>query len=130
MKNYTNLSAALLIFLVMGCGCPGKLAELAGNSEAPAPPPSTPMPMPTSTPTTTSAKGEYDVTIEKFDRIRNGMKRSDVEAIFGGKGTEYYSGKGGGSTFISVKYVGDSYKTIFVSYRNDRVTSKTQAGLK
>lgn len=127
MKNSLNLCFAILLLVVIGCSCP-KLGELGKKGDSETPRPET-TPVGNSTPLTT-AKGEYDVTMAKFDRVRVGMKRTEVEGIFGGAGTEYYSGKGGGSTFISVKYVGDNYKTIFVSYRNDKVTSKTQAGLK
>jgi len=127
MKNSLNLCLAILLLVVLGCTCP-KLSELGKKEDAPTPRPET-SPVVNSTPPVT-AKGEYDVTMAKFDRVKVGMKRTEVEGVFGGAGTEYYSGKGGGSTFISVKYVGDNYKTIFVSYRNDKVTSKTQAGLK
>ena len=129
MKNSLNLIASILILAVLGCTCPLKPGDFSkkGGSETPRPD-ATPAADPT--PRTVSNKGEYEVTMEKFDRVKVGMKRSEVEAIFGGAGTEYYNGKGGRSTFISVKYVGDNYKTIFVSYRDDKVTSKTQAGLK
>lgn len=127
MKNSLNLCLAILLLVILGCTCP-KLSEL-GKREAPPPPRPETSPVASSTPLVT-AKGEYDVTMAKFDRVKVGVKRAEVEGVFGGAGTEYYSGKGGGSTFISVKYVGDNYKTIFVSYRNDTVTSKTQAGLK
>ncbi len=120
------------VFMVLIVGFLGwisfpKFSEFGKESGSDSPPHNT-TPIALSTPPTT-AKGEYDVTIAKFERLKVGMTRTDVEYIFSGRGTEYYSGKGGGSTFISVKYVGDNYKTIFVSYRNDQVTSKAQAGL-
>jgi len=127
MKNTLNICLVILLLVVMGCSCQ-RLAELGRSTD-----PETSRPASTPAANTfvppSTAKGEYDVTLAKFDKITNGMKRTEVEAIFGGKGTEFYSGKGGGSTFISVKYVGDNYKTVFVSYRNDKVTSKSQAGL-
>lgn len=131
MKNASNLSLVILFLMVLGCGCPANLAELGKEDK----PPATPIPAftpvsATNTATSTvTSKGEYEVNMEKFNQIKTGMKRSEVETIMGGKGTEYYSGKGGGMSFVSTKYVGDNYKTIFVSYRNDKVTSKSQAGL-
>lgn len=65
----------------------------------------------------------------KYEQIKVGMKRPDVENIMGGKGTEYYSGKGGGVSFVSVKWVGEKYKTVLVSFRDNKVTSKSQVGL-
>ncbi|HVF46280.1 MAG TPA: hypothetical protein VNA17_01810 [Pyrinomonadaceae bacterium] len=127
MKNSLNLCIIIMLLVVLGCSCPGRLIDLGKTSDPESSRPAGTPAANTAAPTT--AKGEYDVTLAKFEKITNGMKRSEVESIFGGKGTEFYSGKGGGSTFISVKYVGDNYKTVFVSYRNDKVTSKSQAGL-
>lgn len=68
--------------------------------------------------------------MEKYERIKVGMKRSEVESIMGSKGEETYSGEGGGITFVSLKWVGEGYRSIFVSFRSDKVTSKSQVGLK
>ncbi|MFM9905259.1 MAG: hypothetical protein ACKVQJ_11895 [Pyrinomonadaceae bacterium] len=127
MKNSVNILIAFLILVVIGCSCPDKLRELANNGRTPPPKPSTEN---TSTPPVSSTSGEYDVTKDKFDKIKTGMKKPEVENIMGGKGTEYYSGTGGGVSFSSVKWVGAKYATVFVSFRNDKVTSKTQVGLK
>ena len=67
--------------------------------------------------------------MEKYDRIKVGMTRSEVETIMGSKGEETYSGEGGGIKFVSLKWVGDGYRSIFVSFRSDKVTSKSQVGL-
>lgn len=126
MKNSLNLSLIILLFVVIGCSCP-KLSELANKGQQP-PPPRAASPEPTSTDTFTK-KGEYDVTKAKYEQVKIGMKKADVEEIFGGKGEEYYSGVGGGVSFTSVKWVGDNFKTVLVSFRDDKVTSKSQVGL-
>ncbi len=125
MKNSLNLSLIILLFVVLGCSCP-KLSELANKGSDPPPRTSTPETTDTDTP---SNKGEYDVTLAKYEQVKIGMKKADVEKVFGGKGEEYYSGKGGGVSFTSVKWVGDKFKTVLVSFRNDKVTSKSQVGL-
>lgn len=125
MKNSLNLSLIILLFVVLGCSCP-KLSELANKGSQP--PPRAASPEPTDT-GPSSKKGEYEVTKAKYEQIKIGMKKADVEKIFGGNGEEYYSGTGGGVSFTSVKWVGDSFKTVLVSFRNDKVTSKSQVGL-
>ena len=123
MKNSLNLSLIILLFVVLGCSCP-KLSELANKGQEPPPRAASPEPS-----DTFSKKGEYDVTMAKYEQIKIGMKKADVEKIFGGKGEEYYSGKGGGVSFTSVKWAGDNFKTVLVSFRDDKVTSKSQVGL-
>lgn len=125
MKNSLNLVLVILLFVVLGCSCP-KLSELANKGTQP--PPRAGSPEPAGTRTVTN-KGEYDVTKAKYEQIKIGMKKPDVEEIFGGKGEEYYSGTGGGVSFTSVKWVGDNFKTVLVSFRDDKVTSKSQVGL-
>ena len=126
MKNSINLCAALLLLAVLGCGCPGKLAEIANKGDS-----STPRPATSASPdSTTSSKGNFDVTKAKYDQIRNGMSLADVERIFGGKGEQFYNGKASGSTFTSFKWAGENYTMALVSFRDDKVTSKSQVGLK
>ena len=77
----------------------------------------------------TTPDAKNDVTKAQFDAIKVGMDRKEVEKIMGSPGEEYYRGVGGGISFVSVKWVGQKFKTIFVSYRDNKVTSTTQVGL-
>ena len=126
MKNSLNLCIAILIFVVLGCSCP-KLSELANNKK------SSPTPIPSYTPSSTSlpsTTGDYDVTMDKYDQIKIGSPRSDVERILGGKGTEISNSVGGGVRFSVNKREGEQYKSIILSFKNDKVMSKSQVGLK
>ena len=126
MKNSLNLCIAILIFVVLGCSCP-KLSELANNKK------SSPTPIPSYTPSSTSlpsTTGDYDVTMDKYDQIKIGSPRSDVERILGGKGTEISNSVGGGVRFSVNKWEGEQYKSIILSFKNDKVMSKSQVGLK
>lgn len=125
MRNALNLVLTILLFVVLGCSCP-KLSELANRGSQPPPRAASPEPADTGS---FSEKGEYQVTKAKYDQVKIGMKKADVEKIFGGKGEEYYSGTGGGVSFTSVKWAGDNFKTVLVSFRDDKVTSKSQVGL-
>lgn len=68
--------------------------------------------------------------MEKYNKIKVGMPRPDVENTLGGKGTEISSSVGGGVRFSVNKWEGDKFKSIILSFRNDKVMSKSQVGLK
>ena len=126
MKNSINLCIAILIFVVLGCSCP-KLSELANNKK------SSPTPIPSYTPSSTSSPsttGDYDLMMDKYDQIKIGSPRSDVERILGGKGNEISNSVGGGVRFSVNKWEGEQYKSIILSFKNDKVMSKSQVGLK
>lgn len=127
MKNTSGLAFAVLILVSMGCACP-KLSDML-NKRSSTPPPSATPSSPTSSPSTPS-KGDYDVTMAKYDQIKIGTPRSDVERILGGKGTEISNSVGGGVRFSVNKWEGEKYKSIILSFRNDKVMSKSQVGLK
>jgi len=126
MKNSINLCIAILLLIVLGCSCPQKLKELSKDNQ-------TPTPAPFSTPSTSSSptvkKGEYDVTMAKYEQISVGTPRADVERILGGKGTEISNTSGGGIKFTVNKWEGDNYKSIILSFRADKVMTRAQVGL-
>ena len=68
--------------------------------------------------------------MDKYDQIKIGSPRSDVERILGGKGTEISNSVGGGVRFSVNKWEGEQYKSIILSFKNDKVMSKSQVGLK
>ncbi len=75
-------------------------------------------------------KGDYDLSMEKYNRIKIGTPRSEVESILGGKGTEVSSSEGGGMKFSVNKWQGAKYTSIILSFKNDKVMSRNQVGLK
>ena len=127
MKNSLNLCAAILILIVLGCSCPQKLKELSNDSKNPSP---SPLSTPTVNQTSTDKKGEYDLTMSKFNQLSKGTSRSDVERILGGKGTEISNTTGGGVRFTVNKWEGDNYKAIILSFRDDKIMTLSQVGLK
>ena len=127
MKNTLSLALVVLLLAVLGCACP-KLSVMLNKRSSTPTPAATPA-SPTSSPST-SSKGDYDVTMAKYDQIKIGIARSDVERILGGKGTEISNSVGGGVRFSVNKWEGEKYKSIILSFRNDKVMSKSQVGLK
>ncbi|CAN5465086.1 hypothetical protein BH10ACI2_BH10ACI2_24500 [soil metagenome] len=127
MKNSLNLVIAIVILVVLGCSCPKKLAEMTNQDTAPTP---RSTPVTTSTPPPTSTKGDYDVTMARFNRLKIGMPRSEVEDLLGGKGTEISNTVGGGVRFSVNKWEGEKFQSIILSFKNDKIMSKSQVGLK
>lgn len=125
MKNAFGAVFAILFLVALGCTCPSKLAEIGKKKETTPPPTATPY-----SPSTPVNKGEYDISMDKYQQIKIGTSRADVERILGGKGTEISSSTGGGVSFSVNKWEGERYKSIILSFKNDKVMSKSQVGLK
>lgn len=128
MKNSVNLALVAVLLFVLGCNCSDKLKELANKED------STPRPSSSPASTTNSApplvkKGEYELSMAKYEQIKVGMPRAEVESILGGKGTEISSSTGGGMRFSVNKWEGDNFKSIILTFRNDKVNTKSQVGL-
>ena len=130
MKNSLNLALTVLFLAVLGCSCP-KLSELtkAQNSAAPTPAATPNSPQSQSTPAKPSVPSG-ELTLDKYDQIKTNMPRSDVESLLGGPGVQVSSSTGGGVTFEVHKWQNSDYKTIIITFRNDKVMTKTQVGLK
>jgi hypothetical protein len=134
MKNSLNLVIAIALLVVLGCSCPAKLKELAAKKG------STPSPTPYvissgdngahPPPPATSKKGAYNLTLDQYKQISIGMSRGDVERLLGGKGEEISDSMGGGMRFTVSKWEGEDYKSIILSFKNDRVMTMSQVGLK
>jgi hypothetical protein len=122
LVNGGNLAIVILVLLVLGCSCQ-KFADLVNKADEP-PPASGSTPSQKNT-----ATGQYDVTRAKYDKIKTGMSSSDVEDLLGGRGREVTTTKGGGKTFRVQAWDGEDFKTIIVTFQNDKVLTKTEAGL-
>ncbi|NOT47714.1 MAG: hypothetical protein HOP17_08180 [Acidobacteria bacterium] len=128
MKNLLNLSAVVLLFLVMGCGCP-QFRNL-GKKDPPPPPPPAPSNAPPPAAPTPRGGQTSALTMAQYNQLKIGMKRSEVERILGGPGEEISSTSGGGVNFSVNKWSGESYTSVIISFRDDKIMSKSQVGLK
>ncbi|MGB7069018.1 MAG: hypothetical protein WBD22_05945 [Pyrinomonadaceae bacterium] len=133
MKNSLNLVLVLLFLTVLGCSCP-QLEELAKNLNK-----NTASPTPagvnntddnSSSPSASPTAKAAELTMVKYNQLKTNMPKSEVEQILGGPGTEISSSSGGGMNFSVYKWEGDNYKSIIISFRNDKIMSKSQVGLK
>ena len=131
MKNSINFVAVILLLIVMGCTCPN-LSGLKGSKGSPTPPSSTPVQSnssntPLKTPVSTSTSS---LTMEKFNKLKIDMPKAEVDRILGGPGTEVSTSSGGGMTFSVYKYSSEDYTSIILTFKNDKIMSKSQVGLK
>ncbi len=129
MKNASNLAILAVLFIGLACSCPSRLGDLASD-EPRSTPSETPRPSNSPRREVEEPEPEYSLTKAKFDKIKVGMARSDVENTLGGKGTEISSSTGGGVRFSVNKWEGEEYRSIIISFRNDKVMTKSQVGLK
>ncbi len=130
MKNSINLTAAILFLVILGCSCP-KLDELKGKKESPTPSSSPNAPNTASTPVKSSnSTSSSSLTMAQYNQLKINMPKDEVERILGGPGTEISTSTGGGMTFSVYKWSGEDYTSIILSFRNDKIMSKSQVGLK
>ena len=135
MKNSLNLVLAILVFVVLGCSCPN-MEELAKQIEEGSKNSNTSTNSNTSsTPSNTSktnsnSSSDSNLTLEKFNQIKNGMSYKEVVDILGKEGTETMDSGTGKYRVQSFKWEGDNYKFITIVMTGDKVSSKFQANLK
>ena len=127
MKNLFNIGFVVLILVVLGCNCQ-RLQEMANQGK------STPT---TSSPTSSSpstSPGSSDtgsnLTMEKYNKIQNGMSYQEVKDIIGREGTQTMSSGEGKYKVESYKWEAEDYKFISVVFMGGKVNSKVQANLK
>ena len=76
-----------------------------------------------------SGESESYLTLENYNRLKIDMNRSEVENILGGKGVEISSSSAAGMRFSVDKWEGDNFKSIILTFKNDKIMSKIQYGL-
>ena len=96
-------------------GSPTPLFTLDDNADTPTPTPSTP--------------GEK-LTMAQYEKITIGMPRAEVEKMMGSKGSEITSSSGGGINIAVIQWEGENYKSIIITFENDKVFTRSQVGLK
>lgn len=128
MKNSLNLVLVILFLVVLGCSCP-KMDDITKKSGS-----TTPSSSPSSTTDNsddkTSDSKSTSLTMDKYNKVKNGMSYKEVVEIMGSDGTETFNSTIGKYTTVSYKWEGENFQFIYATFQNDKLTSKTQANLK
>lgn len=119
MKNLIGL--IFLILVVAGCSFLDKKEEI--NNDAPN------KKIETITETTTE-KFDSKLTLEKFNRLENGITYKNAVRVLGGEGVETSSYSSGSLKTVTYKWEGEKYARITLVFKNDELSSKIQSGLK
>lgn len=83
-----------------------------------------------SSPADSPKSGKYDLTKAKYEQIKDGTTRAEAERILGGPGEELSSTTAVGTTYSTVKWEGEGYSSVILSFKDDKVFSRVQVGLK
>ncbi|MCW5959710.1 MAG: DUF3862 domain-containing protein [Pyrinomonadaceae bacterium] len=79
---------------------------------------------------TVSKDGDADITKAKYDQIKNDMSYEEVVKIIGSEGEQISNSKSGNYEYSSYAWKGPNYSRISASFRNGKLNSKSQSGLK
>jgi hypothetical protein len=132
MKNSLNMVIVVFVLIVLGCSCP-KMEDIQKKIDE-------------STKKTSNSdnvgntatkpakddgevKSSSDITMDKYNKIKNGMSYKEVKDIIGKEGTETMSSGNGKYKVTSYQWKGDGFAFISVVLMGDKVTSKVQANL-
>ena len=130
MKNSLNFGLVALLFVVLGCSCPFlKNLKLDEKEDAPKPA-ATPFVANTATPKVKSSDKTASLTLDDYNQLKNGMSKSEVEQILGGEGEQVSSSEIGTYKIETYKWQGENFSFVIITFRNDKVFSKSQANLK
>jgi hypothetical protein len=130
MKNSNALSLVLCIgiLIVIGCSCPNmdKLQkEIEKGSASPSPSSS-----PVFTANSDNTNSKSDLTLNKYNQIKNDMSLEEVQEIIGSDGAEVSSSEIGKYKTVTQKWDGDNYSYIICTFQNDKMKFKSQGSLK
>lgn len=78
----------------------------------------------------TPSEGTAEIDQAKFNKINTGMSYEEVKGIIGSDGEMTSISKIGNSVSSSYRWKGEKYSNIFANFRDDKLTNKTQSGLK
>ena len=79
----------------------------------------------------TSAQAtKADLTMAKYDQLQTGMSLDETVKIIGSEGSQTSSSTSGSFKSTTYKWEGDKNARIYVIFRDDKITSKSQSNLK
>lgn len=131
MKDTFNLVFVAMLLIVFGSACSNTTNEAAVKIQSNAPVAAqTPVPSNTSANNFTNKPVKKDnLSMVKFNRLKNGMTYEQTVEIIGGEGAEVESAESGKDKFITYKW-DDEKSSIVLTFKNEKLSSKKQENLK
>lgn len=129
MKNLYNFGFVALLLVVLGCNCQ-RFQDLADQSKTPtsSSPTTSSSPAASTSPAGSDQKG--GLTLEKFNRLKNGMTYKEVVDIVGSEGTQVASSGEGKYKVETYKWDGENFQYLIITFMGEKLYSKNQNGLK
>jgi hypothetical protein len=126
MKNSHTLALIFVLFSVFGCSIADK-----NNTRADYPKVKIEtLPPPEAVPKNDLLNALPRLLLNNYEQIENGMSYEKVVKIIGSDGIETRRSSLENIELRDYKWKGENYQRIYVSFRNDKVVSKSQSGLK
>ncbi len=131
MKNSNALSLVICIgiLIAVGCSCPKELQKELDKAGKATPSP-TVVVNSGSNSVNSGDSEEADLTLAKYNQIKNGMSLDEVQEIIGSDGKEVSSSEIGRYKTVTQKWDGDNYAYIICTFQNDKLMFKSQGGIK
>ena len=132
MKKSLSLVLVALMFVVFGCSL-DRFTGGGGGDDAPTPVSDSKDDSKTDdskTDDSSDSSGGSGLTMDNYEKIKSGMSYDEVTEILGSKGAETRSSSVGDSEYKSYKWEGEKYLRVYVNFKDDKMTSKSQTGLK
>ena len=139
MKNFFNLGFVVLLLVVLGCSCPN-LKDLNLDERGASTPsssnstPSNSSPFETNSNTANTkpagSSSSAVLTMEKYNRLKNGMSYTEAVEILGSEGEELSSSEVGKFKNVTYKWAGENYSFVIATFQNDKLLFKSQANVK
>ncbi len=122
----TKKSHISVLFIVL-CGAFGCSIADKNNMRADYPKPKTET---SSSPEVAPKNDLLPLLFANYEQIEDGMNYEDVVKIIGSDGIETRRSSLENVELRDYKWKGENYQRIYVSFRNDKLISKSQSGLK
>lgn len=129
MKNNSlNLVLIIFAFVIVGCSCPNlndlqtKIGEGTKKTETN-----------TASNAAVAPKKSSEtsqISVEKYNRLKNGMSVKQVVEIMGDSGEELQSSETGKYKIATYKWTGENFSYIVLTFMNDKLQSKSKGGIK
>lgn len=131
MKNLYKFICSLLICIALNSACSNQSNENAVKNQSNAPVVNQTQVSATQTPTPFTNKPikKDELSMAKFDQLKNGMTYEQSVEIIGGEGAEVESAESGKSKVIKYKW-DDEKSSIILTFENEKLISKKQENLK